>query len=277
MVIILGITFFAFGVLPTWADCSTTNLTDVFNEKLQKYRPVFNAQWPTTAVNKGLDPYENVYSGTQNLGCEYGGSEICELNCELLDYCPCEKEYVSVDLTDITGIENMTMTSIDATQANLVSSCPYDSGKSDDSHSCIYSGVASANLSDYDVNFKLDSAKTIVKCKVEPFGPSYDETLYNGHGSCSVGSLDVTATLNICMGGTEAGPTTISYISLDKAEVKSTSDQKCDLSPKPVIKEITDVTDILLPEFSSAVEDVIDPVLEDAIDDAFLVTLPFSS
>ena len=121
-------------------ECSVSDGESIVQGLLDDVIAPFNAAWPAICEASGLDPFDNVFDGSVNLGCGLGdlGNTVCGLQAS-----SCKSMWADVDVSQITGLENLDLTSLTVTSTNASdgTSCPYKSSAVDGtSFSCSYYG-----------------------------------------------------------------------------------------------------------------------------------------
>jgi hypothetical protein len=254
------------------ASCSTTDGITVVNGLFSTLTPALNQAWPSVAVESGLDPLKNVWDGTINLGCKYGGDEICGAQAS-----SCKKMYATVDVDTIGGLAYLQFDDLEVDTLNAASgtSCPYSSSGTSGPYTCSYSGTGSGEaylLDDTEITAKISSIKVKVKCSF--FGSDFTETLYSGSAKCSASEPSGSATFQYCAGSCQSGsiPAVLSYLTMKDLKLK-VDDLSCDVSPN--YSPASWIGEILVPELEDEIVAVLTPLIEDALNDTVADFLPF--
>jgi hypothetical protein len=211
-------------------DAIVTNiLTDIVQ--------VVDNNWQTIACSQGLCPYNNVYSGEIEIGCNANAGLAAALD----TYCAailgkCKNFYAEVTVQSIDGLQYLDFS--DPVVQNVSAAagtqpCPYDSSaNSGVDLSCSYSGTASADASITSGNqlvMDVSNFKVKVKCGSSLGNDTF--TLYNSPFTCTASTATGSATFGYCAG---TCPRTIggvvSYLKVpSKSDVVLTAgDTKCD-------------------------------------------------
>lgn len=270
----LSLTVLAEGRLA--AECSTAASLDTVNGLLDALTPALNTAWPSLAVSSGLDPWKDVYKGKINIGCKYGGDEICGLQAS-----SCKKFYVEVDLSKLTGLSYLQFKELQATTTNAAAgtqACKHDTKVSQGPYSCSYWGSGSGKaylLSGAALQATLSKLKVKVKCNNFLAG-DFTETLYSGSATCKSSDSKGSATLDYCGGACQSGSpaANLSYLAVDDLELKL-GKLSCDV--KPDYSTVSWIAEILVPELKDTIANTVEPTIEKALNDLLADSIPFPS
>jgi hypothetical protein len=270
----LSLTVLAEGRLA--AECSTATSLDTVNGLLDALTPALNKAWPSLAVSSGLDPWEDVYDGSINIGCKYGGDEICGAQAS-----SCKKFYVEVDLSKLTGLSYLQFKDLQATTINAAGgtqSCKYDTKASQGPYTCSYwgSGNGKAYLLD-GASLQATISKIKVKVKCDNFlAGDFTETLYSGSATCKSSQPKGSATLDYCGGSCQSGspPANLSFLGVDGLDLKL-GGLSCDV--KPDYSSISWIAEVLVPELEDQISDAVEPTIEDALNGLLNDFIPYPS
>lgn len=255
--------------------CNSNDATQAVNSLLTQLTPLLNKTWPSLAVSSGLDPWNDVYDGSINLGCKYGGDEICGLQAS-----SCKKMYAEVDVSSLSGLaylqfQDLAVQSIQGV-ANGGQSCPYNPNASG-GYSCSYwgSGNGKAYLVDgQSLKAKISKIKVKVKCNNFIAG-DFTETLYSGSATCTASDPKGSATFDFCGGNCQGSAMPgLSYAAVDGLDLK-VGKLSCDVSPD--YSPASWIAEVLVPELEEQIIDAVTPPIEEALNDLFADYMPFPS
>lgn len=254
------------------SSCNSTAVNAI-NSVLSGLTPILNTAWPSLAVSNDLDPLNNVFDGDVDIGCEYGGDEICAA--ELAE---CKKEYLEVDVESITGLsylqfEDLTVTSCSTGSGNQA--CPFDSSATAGAYSSSYSGQASGKaylISGEQLSAKLTDMKFKVKCSDGL--TSWNNTLWSGSATCTGKNPEGSADFNYCGGACQSSspPVVLSYGALDALNIKLGS-LECDVSPS--YDPVSWIAEALVPALEKTIVNAVTPPIEEALNELLAEELPF--
>ncbi|MBY0276701.1 hypothetical protein K2Z84_15275 [Candidatus Binatia bacterium] len=241
----------------------------------------FDAAWPTIAKATGLDPFDNVYDGSVDLGCGLGdlGYTVCGI-----EGSSCVKMWADVDVSQITGLEDLSLTSLTVTSTTATdgTSCPYSSKSVDDtSFGCSYSGEGTGTGAlTGTLTADVSSIEIRVECDFLDGLDKYKDTLWSGHATATATGGTATADLKYCAGlcNVDSGVASLVYLGMD--------DLKLDLHDVSV-NIVTDgadvdidaaladeIGDIIADSLKSSIEAALSPVITEALDDEVDEILP---
>lgn len=251
----------------------------IAQDLLDDFIPVFNQLWPTIAVNEDIDPFNDVYEGDVSLGCglEEIGNTICDM--ELGD---CEDFYAHVNVSQIDGLSKLQLTSLtlETTNQQFGTSCPYDSNAVDGtSFECSLYGTSAADVK-LTAQAKVVVSDIEIKVKCNTIFGDETEPLWNGKATCTVSGGTATAKVEYCSGVCSLSPGVSSLVALKASDLKldltgvdckvTTTDLFYDpLEPflDPVLSELADL-------LASTIEDAVAPSISDALNDLVKEALP---
>jgi plastocyanin len=192
----------------------------VVNTLLTALTPILNRVWPNFALTNGIDPLTNVYDGSINLGCTYGGNEVC--TGELL---PCASMYANVDVSSITGLHLLQFEQLQASSVTSDASTPCSYSKDAvGPYICPYSGTGSGKASlaqGATINATLSSIEVIVECGLD--GATIPSTVFKGSALCSATKPEGSAKFDFCAGTCPAespAPANLGYGALADLSIK---------------------------------------------------------
>lgn len=253
----------------------TAEAQQLIDMLLTDLTPVLNAEWPAIATATGLDPMMNVYDGDINIGCKYGGDEVCGLQAS-----SCKKFYVKVDVNEIDGLaamqfKNMAVTSINGASGT---SCPYGSIDESGEFVCSYSGDGSASaylLDGKKITANIKTIKAQVKCKTL-WGDTFTETLWSGSANCKAGDPKGNAKLNYCAGSCASGSPSLalSYLQVKDLDINVGS-LSCDV--KPDYDMVSWIAEILVPELKKQIINAVTLPIKNALNDLLDDNIPYQS
>lgn len=256
--------------------CTTTQGAQVINGLLTQLTPALNKAWPSLAVNSGLDPWNDVYDGSINIGCKYGGDEVCGVQAS-----SCKKMYAEVDVSSLTGLaylqfEDLAVKTLQA--ASGTQSCPYNSKASGGSYACSYWGSGNGQaylLNGQSLKAKVSKIKVKVKCNNFIAG-DFTETVYSGSATCTASDPKGSATFDFCGGSCASGSTVanLSYTEVDGLDIK-VGKLSCNVSPS--YSPASWIADVLVPALEDQIVDALTPPIEDALNDLLADYIPFPS
>jgi hypothetical protein len=245
----------------------------------------FNAAWPSICEATGLDPFDNVFDGSVNLGCGLGdlGDTVCGLQAS-----SCKSMWADVDVSQITGLENLSLTSLTVTSTDATSgtTCPYSSKAVDDtSFSCSFSGegTGDAALSGGDLSADLSSIEIRVECDALGGLDDFKETIWEGHATATAKSGTATADVKYCAGicSVDSGLASLVYLGMSNLKLKLDGvsvDIVTDGSSYDIDEQIEDeIADQIADALKVDIENAIAPVISEALNDEVKEILPLPS
>src|SRR5581483_6824649 len=244
----------------------------------------FNDAWPAICQATGLDPFDNVYDGSVNLGCGLGdlGNTVCGLQAS-----SCKSMWADVDVSQISGLENLAVTSltVTSTNANSGTSCPYKSSAVDDtSFSCSYSGegIGDAALTG-SVSAYLPSIETRDECDAPGAQDKLKEQIWEALATATATGGTATADLKYCAGICSANSGLASLVYLGMSDLKLhltgvSTDIVTSGSSYDIDEQLADeIADQIADGLKSVIESAIAPVITQALNEEVDEILPLPS
>lgn len=241
----------------------------------------FDAAWPTIAKDTGLDPFDNVYDGSVDLGCGLGdlGYTVCGI-----EGSSCVKMWADVDVSQITGLEDLSLTTLTVTSTTATdgTSCPYSSKSVDGtSFGCSYSGegTGTGELTGT-LTADVSSIEIRVECDLLGGLDKYKDTLWSGHATATATGGTATADLKYCAGlcSVDSGVASLVYLGMDdlKLDLHDVSvNIVTDGSDVDIDAALADeIGDIIADSLKSSIEAALSPVITEALNDEVDEILP---
>jgi hypothetical protein len=241
----------------------------------------FNAAWPTIAVATDLDPLNNVYDGTVNLGCGLGG--IGDAICGVEGGSKCLQFYADVDVSQIDGLSGLQIESItlETTNQQLGNSCPYDSSAvTGASFGCSLYGSSTADVELSQAKVVLSSLSLKVQC--DWAGAKSTQTLWAGNATCTATGGTATSEVDYCAGLCSFSSGASSLVALQASDLKlKLTGINCDINTTNIISSAASLLDPILDEIADAlgttIETALTPTIQSALNDVVDEVLPLPS
>ena len=266
-------------------ECSVSDGESIVQGLLDDVIAPFNAAWPAICEASGLDPFDNVFDGSVNLGCGLGdlGNTVCGLQAS-----SCKSMWADVDVSQITGLENLDLTSLTVTSTNASdgTSCPYKSSAVDGtSFSCSYSGEGTGTAAlTGTMTADLSSIEIRVECDALGGLDDFKETIWEGHATATATSGTADADIKYCSGicSVDSGVASLVYLAmsdlklkLDGVSVNIVTDGSSYNIDADLADEIADtIADALKTDIEAALSPVVSSALNDEVDE--IIPLPSS-
>lgn len=264
--------------------CSVSDGESIVQGLLDDVIAPFNSAWPAICEATGLDPFDNVYDGSVNLGCGLGdlGHTICGLEAS-----SCKSMWADVDVSQITGLENLALTAITVTSTDAGSgtTCPYKSSAVDDtSFSCSYSGEGTATAAvTGTLTADLSNIEIRVECDALGGLDKFKETIWQGHATATATGGTATADVKYCSGvcSVDSGLASLVYLASSDLKLKLTGVSTkivTDGSSYDIDAQLADeIADTIADELKSVLEAAIAPTVSEALNDEVDEILPLPS
>ena len=241
--------------------CDSTVETSVVNYTIPGLVNVFNAEWDSLAQSTGLDPYMNVINTDINIPKDY----FCDESCALDGGGSCTKSFVKLDLTEMTGLGDFVLETID--QASMTVN-------TDDTSCGEPDGATCAFAASFPITAKLSSGSTLeltfsnldFQCKCKgPFGGAYQQTPVNlGTETCKSTDAKATGTLSVCFAGCSPGGA-ITSAAITSFKISDSTTVTCDSNEG----FWAEVQSWLIPQFAGDIYGAVNAPIEDAINGEF--------
>lgn len=284
MLFLSGLLALAAGSQAGAQECSVSDGESIVQGLLDDVISPFNAAWPAICEATGLDPFDNVYDGSVNLGCGLGdlGKTVCGLQAS-----SCKSMWADVDVSQITGLEDLEVTAftVTSTTASSGTTCPYKSSAVDDtSFSCSYSGEGTASA---EVTGKLTADLSSIEIRVEcdALGglDKFKETIWEGHATATATGGTATADIKYCSGvcSVDSGVASLVYLASSDLKLKLSgvsTDIVTDGSSYDIDEQLADeIADQIADGLKSVLEQAIAPTITTALNDEVNEILPLPS